>query len=447
MHVGGTIEVSGVELDRSGSCSARLGDRWAPLDVQVLGLLPDELATAELTHIGKSRGQRPRRAYARLLEIIEPSPHRQHAVCAQHPSRAANAAACGGCPLMIVRPAEQTSIKASQLRALGLHVDRVVRDDRELGYRWSSKRVLAMCDDTLVVGSYRPGSHDLAAMPACAVDHPDLSACFDELAEVAATHPDTATHAKALRFAWAKTNDEGQVLATLVLAPAPSAAQRAYAQQLLRRLTSASGAAMAIKATDDNAMRGHHIEHVQGMTHLSVTLCGATIRVGPLGFLQPNPPVAAMAYGDLVGEESGALAFDLYAGAGVTTHLLRQHFEEVRACEAWPESAAELGVPAQTAEAFLSAQPDTPNLIVANPPRSGMGAAVCAALNDLGRRAAASLPLRIMSCEPRSLARDIAQLTGEGPYTLDSCRAYDTLPHTTHIEVVASLRVVPSART
>ena len=45
---------------------------------------------------------------------------------------------------------------------------------------------------------------------------------------------------------------------------------------------------------------------------------------------------------DPVAAKNVRLAFDLYAGAGVTTHALRQRYREVVACEAHPESAAQL---------------------------------------------------------------------------------------------------------
>lgn len=163
------------------------------------------------------------------------------------------------------------------------------------------------------------------------------------------------------------------------------------------------------------------------------------VEVGPLGFLQPSPRVAELAYLDLVADEhgaarSGALAFDLYAGAGVTTALLRREFAEVVPCEAYPESAAALGVAPEPAEAFLARQlaaGRTPELVVANPPRGGMGPAVCRALVEL-----AAPRLQIMSCSADALVRDLAALRAGG-YTLRNLRAYDTLPHTPHLELVA----------
>jgi 23S rRNA (uracil1939-C5)-methyltransferase len=163
--------------------------------------------------------------------------------------------------------------------------------------------------------------------------------------------------------------------------------------------------------------------------------------------LQPNPAVAARAYEDLLLDadgrtQRGALAFDLYAGAGVVTRRLREQFGNVRAVEAYPESAAALCVEPMDVAAFLaqpSARASTPTLVVANPPRAGMGPAVCTALSELGPE-----QVTIMSCNAQSLARDLAAL--DGSHALMRVRGYDTLPQTAHLELVAWLQRRPNSR-
>src|SRR5690606_27563315 len=157
------------------------------------------------------------------------------------------------------------------------------------------------------------------------------------------------------------------------------------------------------------------------------------------------PIVAAQAYRDLVGPppsepEAGigrSLACDLYAGAGVTTKLLGQRFSQVVPCESYPESAAALGVEPETAEAFcrrwLAESQPTPELIVANPPRAGLGEAVCAGLLAL-----AAERVHIMSCNPATLRADLDRLAPG--YQRIGLRGYDTLPQTPHVELVAWLR-------
>ena len=119
--------------------------------------------------------------------------------------------------------------------------------------------------------------------------------------------------------------------------------------------------------------------------------------------------------------------------------MLRRGFEQVEACESHAESAAQLGISPQSAESFLRermASGARPDLVIANPPRAGLGTGVCEALAQLGPP-----QLRIMSCSVHTLAEDLRHLAGpEGPYTVGRVRAYDTLPQTAHLEVVVHLR-------
>jgi Fe2+ or Zn2+ uptake regulation protein len=213
------------------------------------------------------------------------------------------------------------------------------------------------------------------------------------------------------------------------------------------RLERPAGVAWGVKSGIGNDMRGVTLRPLRGRQSVAVEFGDAIAHVGPLGFLQPNPAAASIAYHDLVhvpagGALHGRLALDLYAGAGVTTSLLRSRFDEVVPCESYPESARTLGCEPELVEEFLARlladahHPHrSPDLVVANPPRGGLGGTVCEQLNEL------HVPrLHLMSCNPASLAEDLRRLTGEhGRYRVFGARAFDTLPQTNHIEVVVWL--------
>jgi 23S rRNA (uracil1939-C5)-methyltransferase len=405
-------------------------------DVAVPGLLVGERAEVQIEHVAR----RHRQAHARLVALREASPHR-HAPPCRHQNR------CSGCPLMHATVAGQVELKHAWLRSLGIEVDELRQGPDAFGYRWSAKRVVGGRAGELRLGSFVRGSHELADMRDCMVDHPDIVAAAAEIGDVAnelAIVPyDEASGAGDLRYVWLKTNGRGDVLVTLV-----SASHESRVAELANRLERAAGVAWSVQPSKGNALRGSEVKMLRGRDHIEVELLGTTTRIGPLGFLQPNPVVASMAYVDLVeggGSPSGGLAYDLYAGAGVTTALLAKRHEQVVPCEASPESAAALGIAAQTAEAFLaepSRAAETPTLIVANPPRAGLGTEVCAALIDVAKRCIAAGQahhLHVMSCDPEALARDIERLTADGSYRLVGARGYDTLVHTPHVEVVAWL--------
>jgi 23S rRNA (uracil1939-C5)-methyltransferase len=393
------------------------------------------------------------RGHARLRTLVRPSPRRRELPCPRHEDQGVrepgrSKPACAGCPLMALDLAGQREAKRALIaREHGLEIDALIGGD-ELGYRWSSKRLVAGRPGRLVLGSRVAGRRErdwVADMRGCLVDHPAIERALSELEDRAndlGIEP-WREHGGDLRYVWAKTNGEA-VMLTLITGAAQSRAARELGPALVDAGVVAS-VAHSVQSEASNVIRGADTRVIAGAPTLELQLACVEQHVGPLGFLQPNPLVAALAYRDLVGPPPGELAdalgrelaCDLYAGAGVTTALLREHFAEVVACESYPESAAALGVEPQTAATFcqrwLADARRRPELIVANPPRAGLGDEVCTELLELG-----AARVHLMSCNPATLRADLDRLAPE--YELVGLRGYDTLPQTPHLELVAWLR-------
>jgi 23S rRNA (uracil1939-C5)-methyltransferase len=442
MRVGDRIELELERIDGRGCGRGRVDER----ELVVPGAFAGERVSVRVEALARHSNL----AHARVRELLRASPHRRPLACARHehaplePGR--SKPACGGCPLLPLEHAEQLEqLRATMLAEHALALNEPIVSGEEFGYRWSSKRIVAGRRGALVLGSRTATGDRVADMHGCRVDHPRIEAAFAALERLGNALNIEAWRADGsgdLRYVWAKTNGE-QVLLTLITGKPESRA----ASELAVRLHAdglVDGVAHAVQADEGNAIRGEPPVIVAGLSSLPLTLAGVAIEIGPLGFLQPNPRVAELAYRDLVGPPpgsaepapSGALAFDLYAGAGVTTSLLRERFTEVIACESYDESARALGVPAQSVEdfcqAWLETRRPTPQLVIANPPRAGMGARVCASLLELG-----PARVQIMSCHGKTLAEDLRRLAPR--YALVGLRAYDTLPHTPHLELVAWL--------
>jgi len=433
MKRGETISVMAESLSRHGEGVGK----YDAVEVHVGGLLPGETADVRIDYISQQR----HRAHGVAVTRRNTHPGRRPAPCHHH-------GACSGCPLMEMDLPSQQELKRVELkREFGISIDRLVAlDGGGLRYRWSSKRVVHGEPGEIVLGSYMRGTHSVADMSGCLVDHPDIVACAGELTRVANAMGivpyDEETMQGDLRYAWFKTDGNGQLLLALITAEplAPDVLA------LARELQTPSGIAWGVNSNPGNDMRGVTLRPIRGQQTLALNFEGVKFFAGPLGFLQPNPAAASLAFRDLIrvpagGVPHGRLALDLYAGAGVTTELLREHFPQVVPCESYPESARLLGIEAELVEEFLARvlAPNhphrKPDLVVANPPRGGMGPTVCEQLNLLRAKR-----LHIMSCNPRSLADDLVKLTGPGGgYRLLQARAFDTLPQTAHIEVVAWL--------
>lgn len=74
-----------------------------------------------------------------------------------------------------------------------------------------------------------------------------------------------------------------------------------------------------------------------------------------------------------------------------------------------------------------------PDLVVVDPPRTGAGKVVTRSLVELGAQC-----IRYVSCDPATLARDLAPLVAAG-YHIEQAHLFDLFPQTFHIESVVLL--------
>src|SRR6201981_1127568 len=151
---------------------------------------------------------------------------------------------------------------------------------------------------------------------------------------------------------------------------------------------------------------------------------GQTFRVGHFSFFQVNNSLVDELVRDVVDrDEGGRLALDLFAGVGLFATARAQEFERVVAVEANPAAARDLesnarGGPIEVrtsdVERFLERFKEKTRFVVLDPPRDGM---VRPALDRLPK----IQPARIsyVSCEPPTLARDLAILLAAGYEILD----------------------------
>jgi 23S rRNA (uracil1939-C5)-methyltransferase len=99
---------------------------------------------------------------------------------------------------------------------------------------------------------------------------------------------------------------------------------------------------------------------------------------------------------------------------------------------------AEALVEAETAavEDYLRDAGEIPDFVVADPPRTGLGKRVVARLLQLR-------PARVhlVSCDPATLARDLAQMTADGAYRVEELVLLDLFPQTFHMETLVKLVV------
>jgi 23S rRNA (uracil1939-C5)-methyltransferase len=173
------------------------------------------------------------------------------------------------------------------------------------------------------------------------------------------------------------------------------------------------------------------------------TVAGSSEAYPATVFEQVNPPMGDQVRAHAVealGEVEGLRAWDLYAGIGETTAALAARGARVDSVEADPRAVA-VAEKAGPADAIarhagrveeIIPRLSPADVVVANPPRIGLGDEVTALLS-------ARPPARLVyiSCDPATLARDAARLASV--LGMSAVHAFDLFPQTSHVETVARL--------
>jgi len=453
VRVGERISLTCTDLDDDGAGVAEAEGHH----LHVAGALPGERVAAVIEHLSR----RSPVGWARLLDVETPSPARRPPACRAF-------GACGGCLLQHLAGDAQLAWKRGRLaRALAAHpalaaltVEPCVASPRPLGYRNRSKLVAARAsgrsDGKLILGAYAPRTHDVVDLAGCRIAQPPLdetATALRAILEEAGVRPyDEQTLTGDLRHVVLRANHAGEVLAVWIVArPLPNEVA------LARRFRAARPEVIGVVA-HENRTRGNAIfadagganERIldgAGQIEDRIVLDGRVLRLilSPGAFFQANREVAALAYaaiGRALALTPAERVVDAYCGVGGIALALAPSAAEIIGVESHPGAVADATASAAlngiTNVRFVAgdAAPALAALagaevVVLNPPRKGCAPEVLREVVRLAPRAVAYL-----SCDPGTLARDLAALAAHG-YRADAVTPFDMLPHTTHVEALA----------
>jgi 23S rRNA (uracil1939-C5)-methyltransferase len=454
IDVGALLTLRPVALDADGAGLATSDD----LQIHVAGALPGETVSARLVHVSPHR----REAWASLDSVLSAAPERVPPLCPAY-------GACGGCVLQHLSPAGQLAWKrelvVTALAGLpGLPpVAPCVASPLSQGYRNQTKYVVAAsgAPARLILGAYAPRSHRVVDLAGCRLGEPPLDEVAarlrDLLAREGVSAYDEGKRIGLLRHVVLRSNDRGQVLVTLVTAQAEFPAGARIASALQAACPAVVGVVQNVNDSPGNVIFGRDERTLMGTGVLRERFGAVEVELGPRAFAQLNRGVAQLAYA-AIGRAIGSIfagrtrarrLLDLYAGVGAIAFSLADAADEIVAVE---ENAGATQAGAQAAEraglghvrfvtgpvAAALAAVSQADVIVLNPPRAGAGAAVCANIARLQ-----PFVLMYLSCNPTTLARDLASLTSADPdLVIDGVQPFDMLPHTGHVETLVTLRRV-----
>ena len=392
------------------------------LTIFVEGALPGEEVQAMIFKKEK------RYAKGLLQEVEKPSPFRVEPEC-KHFDK------CGGCQLMHLDYKEQLRMKQQRVVDALLRIGKIQCQVEEckpsptpLGYR---NKVQAQVQGGKM-GFYARRSNDLVEIDTCKIHHPVGDRVYQEIRGLNLN----------LKHLILKTAiSTGEVLVVLV-----TKEDCREAAKKLMAIPGVAGVVQNLNDRDDNVVLGKEFRLLEGKDHIWEKIGGLEFKISPASFFQVNPLQAENLYqevlelAELKGDET---VLDAYCGVGTMTLLLAKKCKQVIGVECVPEAIADAEENArrnhiensvfhcEVAETFVL-KADKVDLVLVNPPRKGCEKSFLEGVQKLQ-------PEKVLyvSCDPATLARDLALLDG---YQVEKVQPFDMFPQTAHVETVVLLR-------
>ena len=391
-------------------------------------------------------------AFAKVLEVIEPSSERITPDCPYFPR-------CGGCTYRHIRYEEELRLKKqrvqdnlSRIGGSDVTVEEILGARDTLRYR--NKAQYPVSKDG-AVGFYRARTHEVIECEHCLLVKPEADAAAEALREYMQSCRvagyDEKTGRGLVRHLYIRSNAAGESLVCVLVNGDKLPKEDRLVTLLRDACPKCTGIVLGTNTKKGNVILGDRYRTLWGSDRLEDTLCGKTFRLSVPSFYQVNRVQAerlyakAIEFAGLTGQET---VLDLYCGAGTITLALSDHAKKVLGAEIVPEAiddarenAARNGV--KNAEFFCGDASDVakklarenlrPDVITVDPPRKGLAADVVESIAEMQ-------PGRVVyvSCDSATMARDVKRLADLG-YTAQRACAVDMFPRAGHVETVVLL--------
>ena len=365
---------------------------------------------------------------------------------------------CGGCPLLELPYREQLAKKQARLQELlgGFAPVKAVQGMAELlHYRNKAIASFATQRGKLVCGLYAESTHRVLPGADCLLQeeilNKTLAAVLDAARACRWTAYDEDRGTGLLRHTVLRSSGGGKVLVTLVTPGPDLPGSKNFCTALRKKAPWVVSIVQNINPTRSSAVLGSREKTLYGPGFVLDTLCGTQFAISSRSFYQVNRTQTEVLYkkalelAKLTGRET---VIDAYCGIGTiglcAAPLAKQVIGVERNPAAVKDAAANARrnkianarfVCADATEWMAAAAGEGlhPDVVFLDPPRAGSTPECITAVNKMK-------PRRVVyvSCDPETLARDVAAFTRLGWRAAKFCPV-DLFPQTRHVETVVLL--------
>lgn len=392
-------------------------------------------------------------AYAKLLNILEPSVHRVKPVCEISDK-------CGGCQLQALAYEEQLRFKENKvknnLERIGGITDYICHPiiGMENPYHYRNKTQLPVGrnkDGQVVIGFYAGRTHSIVDVQECAIS-PEINAEIIEIVrnfikEYNVEPYNEKTHTGIIRHILIRNAfATGQIMVCVVV----NANKLSHSEELVNRLKGISGMtsiSLNVNKEKTNVILGEKVITIYGADTITDYIEDLQFSISPLSFYQVNPAQtvklykAALDFAGLTGKET---VWDLYCGIGTISLFLARRAFKVYGVEIIPEAIDDarknakingienveffVGKSEEVFPEYCRTHHEVPDVVVVDPPRKGCDERLLETIVDVRAKRVV-----YVSCDSATLARDLKYMSGNG-YKVEEVQPVDMFGGGVHTE-------------
>lgn len=421
------------------------------LTVFVPGAILKETIIAEITDL------KPGYALARIDSFVRESNRRIVPPCPYFEK-------CGGCHLQHIQYPEQLKIKQSILKQAlkrytdldveALDIRRTLGMKENFGYRNKSQMPFKNTNLGLSLGLYENNSNKFVPIDSCLIQDPAVNAANAKILEIlnrkkimAADTMNPEGILLNLVTRYVASTDSLQV--TFIVSNFQPALKDA-AQEIIREIPRVKGVLCSVNKQHNVLMFGKTVDLLAGDPSVTESLAGMTFKLSPDAFHQLNTKQMMVLYQEVLkasGVTGKETLVDAFCGVGIPTLLISRYVKMVYGIDFSRAAIKDAIANAQMNQvknvAFLNDRvekvlpglldkPQKPDIIVFDPPRSGLEDSILDVLLQ------AKIPKIIyVSCNPSTFAKNLARLLPV--YRVEYIQPIDMFPHTSSVESVCLL--------
>ena len=312
------------------------------------------------------------------------------------------------------------------------------------------------------IGLYKKQSHNVCHTTICDIQHPSVNIILNILNRFFGSRPDDisvydeTSRLGGLRHVVIRVGFESNEIMVCFVSATPLSTIQPSLQPLVTQLSELTQVKSILfhhnSDPSDNVLSYTSTNTdtiLYGTDVIHDTIATLKVKLSLYSFTQSNPVQAYTLYNtvlqlaELTGDEC---IYDLYSGIGMIGLFLSRYVHRVIGIEDIPSAVDDARYNQQLnhitnteficdkAETRLPILPHIPNEVaIVNPPRKGCHPSLVKEINARGIR-----KVIYVSCNPDTLARDLAVLVGYG-YTIGKVQPVDMFPQTVHVETVVVL--------